>query len=260
MRPLLEARGVGYAVRGAELVRGVDLALLPGQLVALAGPNGAGKSTLLALLAGDLAPDAGEVLVAGRPAGAYAAGELARLRALLPQQTVLEFAFSVEQVVAFGRSPHRRRFGGPDPDDGRAVTAAMTQADVRDLADRRFPTLSAGEQARVSLARVLAQETEILLLDEPTAALDLRHQELVMRLARRLARAGRGVAAVVHDLNLAARYADAVLLLKDGAVAAYGAPADVLTPERVEDVFEQAVHVLAHPDGGHPLVVPRAAA
>lgn len=257
MRPLLEARGLGYAVGAAELVRDVRLLLLPGQLLAIAGPNGAGKSTLLKLLAADLAPTAGEVRVCGRPAAAYHQRELARLRAVLPQQTVLEFAFTAYEVVEFGRSPYRRRLRGPDPDDERAIDAAMAAADVTPLASRSFPTLSAGEQARVALARVLAQETDILLLDEPTAALDLRHQELVMSLARRLARAGRGVAAVVHDLNLAARYADTVVLLKRGAVAAHGSPEDVLTEENVESVFEQPVHVLEHPDGGRPLLIAR---
>ena len=260
MKALLEARDVDYTVGDATLVRDVRLALFPGQLLAVAGPNGAGKSTLLRLLAGDVEPSAGEVRIDGRPAAAFRQDDLARLRAVLPQQTVLQFAFTAEQVVEFGRSPYRRRFRASHPDDERAVSAAMAEADVAYLATRSFPTLSAGEQARVALARVLAQETEILLLDEPTATLDLRHQELVMRLARRLARAGRGVVAVVHDLNLAARYADTVVLMKAGEVAACGSPTDVMTEENVEDVFEQAVHVLTHPEGGRPLLVARGAA
>jgi iron complex transport system ATP-binding protein len=255
MTPLLEARGVGYHVGGAELLRGVDLTVEPGRLLAIGGPNGAGKSTLLKLLAGDLVPSEGEVVLAGKPLGSYRPRQLARQRAVLPQQTVLQFAFTAEEVVELGRSPHRRRFGGTTADDLRAVRQAMADVDVEELAARSFPTLSAGEQARVSLARVLAQETELLLLDEPTAALDLRHQELVMRLARELVDLGRTVVAIVHDLNLAARHADDVALLKEGALVVLGPPWDVLTEATVEAVFEQPVRVVPHPDYDRPVLV-----
>jgi iron complex transport system ATP-binding protein len=260
MSVLLEARDVGYRIGAAELLRGVDLALERGRLLAIGGPNGAGKSTLLKVLAGELEPSSGQVLLDGRLLAGFRPRELARRRAVLPQQTILQFAFSAEEVVELGRSPHRRRFGGWTTNDVRAVQEAMEGVDVGPLAARSFPSLSAGEQARVSLARVLAQETELLLLDEPTAALDLRHQELVMQLARELVDRGRTVVAVVHDLNLAARHADDVALLKDGGLAALGSPWDVLTEATVEAVFEQPVCVLPHPGCDRPVVVTAASA
>jgi iron complex transport system ATP-binding protein len=260
MTPLLETRRLGYAVGDATLLADVDLALERGSLLAVAGPNGAGKSTLLGLLGGDLEPTAGDMLLTGRPLGSYRPRELALRRAVLPQQTVLQFAFTAEEVVELGRSPYRRRFSGPHPDDGRAVDAALESVEMADFAGRIFPSLSAGEQARVALARVLAQETELLLLDEPTASLDLRHQELVMTIARRLAAEGKGVVVIVHDLNLAARHADEVALFKDGRLVALGAPWDVLTETTVGDVFDHPVRVLPHPDSGRPVLVSAAPA
>lgn len=255
MSPLLVAHDLGYAVADAVLVEGVELALERGQLLALAGPNGAGKSTLLRLLAGDLEPSTGEVVLDGRLLRSYRPRELARRRAVLPQQTVLQFAFTSEEVVELGRTPYRRRFGRPSPDDRRAVQTAMTSVDVTALAPRAFPSLSAGEQARVALARVLAQDADLLLLDEPTASLDLHHQELVMTRARCLAAEGKAVAAVVHDLNLAARHADTVALLKDGALVGFGSPWDALTEVTVGDVFDHPVRVLSHPDCDRPVLV-----
>jgi iron complex transport system ATP-binding protein len=255
MTPAIEATGLGFSVSGATLVENVDLELNCGELLAIAGPNGAGKSTLLGLLSGDLAPSTGAVGLQGRPRGSYSARELARLRAVLPQQTVLQFAFTSEEVVEFGRAPHRGRFSRTPSYDRLAVNSAMRAAEVLPLATRTFPTLSAGEQARVTLARVLAQEAPILLLDEPTASLDLRHQELVMGVARELARAGKAVAAVVHDLNLAARYADSIALMRRGSVVAQGAPWDVLTSETVGEVFDHPVLVVPHPACNRPLVV-----
>jgi iron complex transport system ATP-binding protein len=222
------------------------------------GPKGAGKSTLVGLLAGDLRPSAGEVRLAGRPVGAYRPRELARLRAVLPQQTVLQFAFTVEQVVTMGRSAARSRLG---PEEERAaVRRCMADAEVLDLAARRFPTLSGGERARVTLARVLAQGAPALLLDEPTAALDLRHQGLVMGLAARLAREGRAIVAVLHDLNLAAAHADRVAVLCEGRLETCGRPWEALRPERLRRVFGHPVRVLPHPERDCPLVVPAVAA
>jgi iron complex transport system ATP-binding protein len=255
MTAFVEARDLGYRIGPAVLLEHVDLRAERGELLAIGGPNGAGKSTLLKLLAGDLDPTEGEVLVDGRPLRAYRARELARRRSVLPQQTVLQFAFTAAEVVELGRSPFRGRFGGPNPDDRRAVEKALARVEASPFAERSFPTLSAGEQARVSLARVLAQEAELVLLDEPTAALDLRHQELVMSLASALAEEGHAVVAVIHDLNLAARHADRVALLGDGRLAAHGAPWDVLTEETILDVFEHPVHVLSHPDVDRPVLI-----
>lgn len=248
----LAAEAVSYRVGGRPLVDRVSLGVRSGEVVALIGPNGAGKSTLLKLLAGDLPPSAGRVVLNGRPLDTYRAAELARLRAVMPQQTVLQFAFTALEVVLMGRSPHAR--------DGRAdvevALACMTRTDTDHLAPRTFPSLSVGEQQRVTLARVLAQETPVLLLDEPTAALDIRHQELVMALAREAAAAGAAVLAVLHDLNLAAAYADRIAVLSGGRLVAEGAPWQVLTEALLTTVFEHPIAVTRHPARDCPLVVP----
>jgi len=250
----LRCAGVRLRIGAAEVLRDVDLEVRAGELVALVGPNGAGKSTLVSALAGDLAVQ-GEVEVAGRPVGAWPVAELARLRAMLPQQNALAFPFPVRAVVEMGRAPWRRT--PLEDDDEAAVQDALDRMDVAALADRPFPSLSGGERARVSLARVLAQRTGILLLDEPTAALDIRHQEDVLRVARERADAGDAVVVVLHDLSLAAGWADRVALLSDGRVVAIGSPEDVLTAERVTEVYRHPVTVIPHPGSGTPVVLPR---
>ncbi len=221
----LVAEAVELIAGKRRILGGVSLAVAGGEIVALVGPNGAGKSTLLRVLAGDAAPTAGRVLIDGRSIGSYRPRELARRRAVLPQQTVLPFAFTVREVVEMGRFARRGE------DDLAAIGRALVAAEASHLADQVFSTLSLGEQARVSLARVLAQEAPILLLDEPTAALDLRHQGIVMALARRMAHDGGMSVVVLHDLNLAATWADRIVLIADGAVIADGAPIEVLTGE-----------------------------
>ncbi|MET9296385.1 heme ABC transporter ATP-binding protein [Streptomyces sp. NPDC003077] len=249
-----EADGVTVRYGPATVLDGVSLTAPAGEVLALVGPNGAGKSTLLAALAGDLALAAGGVRVAGRPSTAWSAAELARRRAVLPQSAALAFPFAVEEVVRMGRAPWA---GTPaEARDDQAVAAAMRATDVTRFAGRPFPALSGGERARVALARVLAQETALLLLDEPTAALDLRHQELVLRICRERAAAGTAVVIVLHDLGLAAAYADRVAVLHAGRRAAHGPPADVLTADLLSRVYRQPVEVLAHPRTGTPLVVP----
>ncbi|MGH2587641.1 MAG: ATP-binding cassette domain-containing protein, partial [Dehalococcoidia bacterium] len=176
---MLEARDVSFRTGKALLLDGVSLTLARGEVLALVGPNGAGKSTLLRVLAGDLEPVTGEVLLEGRPLAEYAAHDLARRRAVMPQQTVLQFAFTAREVALMGRSPRLR--GSEREDDRAFVEGCMARTDCLQFAGRAYPTLSGGEQQRVTLARVLAQETPVLLLDEPTASLDIRHQDLVMR-------------------------------------------------------------------------------
>jgi iron complex transport system ATP-binding protein len=256
--PALEAHALGYAVGPAWLAQGIDLEIWPGELVAIVGPNGAGKSTLCGLLGGDLRPARGKVILAGRALREFRPIELARGRAVLPQQTQLQFPFPVREVVLMGRHPHLRRGRPPTPHDDEIASAAMRDTDVAHLAGRSFTTLSGGEQTRVNLARVLAQDTPVLLLDEPTAALDLRHQQHVMALCR--ARAGRGDAVVVvlHDLALAAAWADRVAMMRGGRIVSCGSPDDVLTPELVSSVFEQPVVVFPHPRHGRPVVLPDA--
>jgi iron complex transport system ATP-binding protein len=248
----LVATGVGVVVDGNRLLRGIDLAVEPGEVVALVGPNGAGKSTLLSVLSGDLEATEGEVQIGGRPLGSYRHLDLARERAVLTQDNQLSFPFTVNQVVLMGRSPWARteRFD----DDELAVAQAMVAMDVDQLSARRFTSLSGGEKARVSLARVLAQRTPTVMLDEPTASLDLRHQEDVMRAVRGLATSGTAVLVVVHDLSLAAAYADRIALIADGSLVAVGSPNEVLTAERVSTVYGLPVKVSL--ETGQPVVVP----
>jgi iron complex transport system ATP-binding protein len=254
---LAEARGLRVRLGTREVLGGVALAVRAGEVLALAGPNGAGKSTLLGALAADVPPDEGEVRIHGRPAARWSAPDLALRRAVLPQTAALSFPFTVEEVVRMGRAPHAASPAATPADDDRAVAEAMAATEVTAFASRPFSALSGGERARVALARVLAQRTPLLLLDEPTAALDLRHQELVLRLCRSRARAGDAVVVVVHDLGLAAAYADRVALLRAGRVAAEGPPAEVFSERLLSDVYDQPVEVFPHPRTDALLITPR---
>lgn len=246
---------VDLRLGGAEILRDISVDIGFGRVVALVGPNGAGKSSLMGIMAGDVRPASGEVLLGGRPIGALRPSELARMRSVLLQENRVAFAFTAHDVVEMGRAPWQGEGSGDV-----AIAEAMAAADVAHLAERTYASLSGGEKARVSLARVLAQETPVVLLDEPTAALDLRHQEDVLRIARRLAAAGRAVVVVLHDLSLAAAYADEVAMVADGALAAFGIPADVITADRVESVYATPVRILTDPDTGRPIVLPRRSA
>ncbi|MEV3990918.1 heme ABC transporter ATP-binding protein [Streptomyces sp. NPDC049837] len=249
-----EARAVRVRLGARDVLDGVDAGVRAGEVLALVGPNGAGKSSLLGALAGDLVCAAGEVRIGGRAVGEWGAAELALRRAVLPQAATLAFPFPVAEVVRMGRAPWAGT--GCEEQDEEAVAGAMAATEVGALAGRPFPALSGGERARVALARVLAQRAPLLLLDEPTAALDLRHQELVLRLCRERAAAGDAVVVVLHDLGLAAAYADRVAVLDGGRIVADGPPGEVLRGELLSAVYRQPVEVLPHPRGGAPLVVP----
>ncbi|MEU4049819.1 heme ABC transporter ATP-binding protein [Streptomyces olivaceus] len=252
---LAEAEALRVLLGGRPVLDGVDVRVRAGEVLALVGPNGAGKSTLLGALAADVPAAEGVVRVHGRPVSAWSAPELALRRAVLPQSASLSFPFPVEEVVRMGRAPWA---GGDEADEDDAVVAdAMSRTEVTGFAGRPFSALSGGERARVALARVLAQRAPLLLLDEPTAALDLRHQELVLRLCRERARAGDAVVVVLHDLALAAAYADRVAVLRAGRVAADGPPAEVFAEELLSEVYDQPVEVLPHPRTGALLVLPR---
>ncbi|NUS95681.1 MAG: heme ABC transporter ATP-binding protein, partial [Nocardia sp.] len=246
----LDRHGGGGGTR--RVLDGVDFEVAAGEVVALVGPNGAGKSTLLAVLAGELEPGQGDIELDGRPLGRWTPIDMARRRAVLPQSHTVGFPFTAAEVIAMGRAPWQRTSRADS--DQEIVEAAMAATDSTHLAGRAFPSLSGGERARVALARVLAQDTSTLLLDEPTAALDLGHQEAVLTLAADRAAAGAAVVVVLHDLASAAAYADRVAVLDAGRVAAAGPPREILTGELLSRVYRYPVEVLDHPDTGAQLV------
>jgi iron complex transport system ATP-binding protein len=259
--PLASLRDVqfSYARHGREpldVLRGVDLELQAGELVALLGANGSGKTTLLRLLSGALHAGAGAVMVAGRPVGEWPRLALAQRVAVLPQHMELPEGFRVAELVAMGRAPHARRLFGSTAEDELAVERALRDADAVDLADRYPHELSGGERQRVLVAMALAQEPQLLLLDEPTLHLDLAHQvSLLQRLRRLHAQRGLTVLAVLHDVNLAAAFAPRVVLLDGGRVAADGAPDDVLTPEALAQVFGVRMEAVTAESGAQILIL-----
>ncbi|BDZ39106.1 heme ABC transporter ATP-binding protein [Microbacterium suwonense] len=252
--PVCALRGATVIRSGNVLLDGVDLELHAGEVLAVLGPNGAGKSTLLGVLAGDIAVEHGEVEFAGRPLAAWSLGELSRRRGVLLQDNRTAFPFTVQEVVEMGRAPWRRTAQADE--DADAVAWALEIADVTHLAARRVPSLSGGERARAAFARVIAGRTGAVFLDEPTAALDIGHQEALLTRARDLALDGAAVLVVLHDLNLAAAYADRVMLLQQGAVAAVGTADEVLTAANVSSVYRTPVEVIPHPVTGRGIIVP----
>lgn len=253
-RVAISARGVTVLAAGRPIVDSVDLDARHGEVLALVGPNGAGKSTLLAALAGDLAPAGGTVELDGRPVREWSTRELAMRRAVLAQHVTVSFPFTVEQVVRMGRATW---VGTPmEDDDDQVVAAAMATTDVAALAHRVVTSLSGGERSLAALARVLAQRVDTVLLDEPTAALDVHHQEQVLWVARRLATGGAAVVVVLHDLGLAAAHADRVAVLDAGRLRRVGAPHEVMTEELLSEVYRCPVEVITHPRTGELLIVP----
>ena len=248
----LSARGLSVAIGGRLIVDGVDIDIVPGTVTALIGPNGAGKSTLIRALAGVLAPSAGTVTYDERDWFTMPRRDRARLVALVEQDASTDVALRVNEVVALGRTPHTS-LAGSDPHPT-AATDALEAAGVTPLADRFFSTLSGGERQRVQLARALAQEPRILLLDEPTNHLDVSAQLDVLALLRALAKKQLGVLTALHDLNLAASYADTVVMIANGRVVAAGPPVEVLTAEAIGAVYGVDATILTHPTTGAPLI------
>ncbi len=250
--PILEARDVHFGYRAeAPVLRGVSLAAREGELLCILGPNGSGKTTLLKCLLGVLEPSAGEIVVADRPRRRYGAMELARIVSYVPQTTVTAFAYSVEQIVMMGRTPHMGQLGLPGVLDRRIVAAAMEMTGVTAFAARPLDELSGGEQQTVMITRALAQQPRLMLLDEPTSHLDVRHQLDIYRLMAKLAHEwGMAVACVSHDVNMASRFADRLVLLGEGRCAAAGTPADVIRREVLESVYRVRVRLV---DAGLPV-------
>jgi iron complex transport system ATP-binding protein len=254
--PILEAEEIRGGYDGHEVLRGLSLQLKHGDFVGIVGPNGSGKSTLIKALTGLLLLQGGEVRLGGRPLRAYAPRDLARVLAVVPQMIAPSFAFTVREVVEMGRYPHLARFAAPGGDDHRVVEEAMALTDVTHLQHRPVDQLSGGELQRVTIARALAQQPQVMLLDEPTAHLDLGHQMQVLQLLERLNREqSLTVLCISHDLNLAAEYCHRLLLMSVGRIYAEGSPTEVLTVEHLRAVYGALVHVEANPYSGQPMVL-----
>ena len=258
MNALLEARSVSMTIGGATLVDGVDLRIGGGEMVAIVGPNGAGKSTLLRLLSGDLRASRGAIRLKQCDLHAYSPHQLALHRAMLSQHVSVTFPFTVEEIVGMGAGESRRAVAQP------LVDAALHEVGLDAFRHRKLPTLSGGEQQRAHFARVLVQLAcgeaahgpGLLLLDEPTSSLDLRHQIDLVETARRRAGNGTAVVAILHDLNLAVRFADRIVVLHRGALVADDIPEKTVTDDLIRKVFEVEVRVQRHSDGT-PLLLPQ---
>ena len=256
--PALAFADVAVRFGDRAVLRGVSLELAAGEVLGLAGPNGAGKTTLFRAATRVLRPERGEVRIAGAPVASLARRELARRVAVVPQDVTVPFPFRAGEVVLMGRAPHRAGFGFETAADVERARACLALVGIESLADRPMLELSGGERQLVLMARALAQDPEVLLLDEPTAHLDLRHRAVGLDRVVEFARAGGAALVVSHDLTLAARSCGRLALLADGEVAACGPPAEVLRPELLTRVFGVEAEVLDAPDGA-PLVIPRRA-
>lgn len=262
---MIDVRDVSIAMGRRTIVSGVEFAARPGQITAIVGPNGSGKTTLLKAMSGDLAY-AGSITINGREVSAMRQAEQAALRAVLPQSSSLSFPFTVREIVNLGI------LGGwsgvPAGETARLPERALARVDLDGFAGRLYQELSGGEQQRVQLARVLCQvwspthdgAPRYLFLDEPVSSLDIRHQIAILQVARDYATAGGGVVAILHDLNLAAMFADAILVLRDGTVGAYGAPRDILSDRVIEEAFGCRLQVGKTPPPGIPFVLPQSIA
>jgi iron complex transport system ATP-binding protein len=255
MKTAIETDYLSYAFGGRPVLEGLSLAIDAGTFFVIIGPNGSGKTTLMKLMCGILKTEPGRIRVFGSEIQGYSHRSLARTIAYVPQGLEVSFPFTVQEAVLLGRAPHQNILGLPRAADLDAARSAMAIAGVEGLAARKIDQLSGGEQQRVSIARALCQGPDIILLDEPTASLDLSHQLRVMDLMEQLKREG-GVTVVMvsHDVNLAAMYADRLLLLSSGRIACMGTPADVLTPENLEPAYGCRLMVDNSPFGGLPRV------
>ena len=251
----IELRDVwaGYGER--QVIKGLDLSVERGSVAALAGPNGVGKSTLLRLLSGSLRPSRGMARVAGADINSLSVRERARLVAVVPQNVELPPGTAALEVVLMGRNPHMGLLSWESEADVDIAVGAMRMTDTDDLLDRRVDELSGGERQRVAIAMALAQQTPALLLDEPTANLDLAYQPAMMTLMRELASTGKTVVVAVHDLTLAGQFCDEIALMSGGVMHAVGRPEDVLTEVNIQKAYGADVTVLEHPSTGKPIVV-----
>jgi len=259
MSALLEAKSVTFAYEtGKNVLQSVTVSVYGGRNTGIVGPNGSGKSTLLRILSGLLRPDEGTVTLDGKPLAALSGRQRARQIAFLPQIVNPTFALTVFEVVCLGRYPHAGAWGGLRPADFEVARRCLRETETAGLHNREFTSLSGGERQRVLLAGTLAQEPQLLLLDEPTSSLDIHHEVEVFALLRRLSREGYGIALVTHDLNLAAQYCDSLALLSgEHTVLAAGPPEEVLNETRLSEAYGAKILVASHPISGTPFVAAR---
>lgn len=254
---LLEAQKVSFAYNGRPVLRGVDLTVPPGQMVGVIGPNGAGKSTLIKILSRLLRPDEGRVSLGGRDLTRWGHTQLARHLAVVPQAAQLPETFTAWEVVLMGRTPYLGLLGNETATDMAITQQAMEETNTWHLASRLIGQLSGGERQRVVMARALAQEPRVLLLDEPTLHLDINYQLEILSLVRHLVdEQGLAVLAIFHDLNLAAQFCHELVLLCQGQVFARGRPEEVITATNIAAVYGADVAILPHPHNGRPTVLP----
>ena len=262
---MIEARDVSVSIGGKRIVAHVDFEIRPGEVAAIVGPNGSGKTTFLKAVSGDL-PYMGKIGINGRDVAALKPWQAAALRAVLPQASAMSFPFTVREIVKLGLTGGLS--GALPGEDARLPERALARVDLDGFAGRFYQELSGGEQQRVQLARVLCQvwapvlggNPRYLLLDEPVSSLDIRHQLIIMEIARDFARRGGGVVAILHDLNLAAMFADRIFVMHRGRLAAAGSPLNVLSDDLISRVFECGLKVGALPAGNTPFVLPQSAA
>lgn len=257
MKPILSAARVGFGYGNREILRGVSIDLFPGEVTILLGPNGAGKSTLIRVLSGVLAPREGAVLLCGRSPGEYRRREMARLLSVVGQDPPVDFPMTVRAYVGLGRFPHQGFFGGASPEDIDQVERSLAMSELAGLADRTLEEISAGERQRAAVARAIAQGARVMLLDEPTAFLDIRHRVAFYEIVTKL-KESCGIAALVasHDLSLCAEYGERIVLLSGGTVAAQGRPEEVLTPENIRAAYGVEVACERNPATGAVRVTP----
>jgi len=251
---MLAAENITWRIAGRTILRDVSLHAKGGECIGLIGPNGSGKSTLLRILAGLSRPSSGSLTIAGKPLEQHTSKQLARIVGYVPQDTSIDFDFSVREIVLMGRHPHLSRFGSEREHDRIMVQKAMQQTATLHLANQTATCLSGGQRQMVFIAKAIAQDPELLLMDEPISALDIRNQLHVLELMRKLASSGLTVIAALHDLNLAARYCDKLVLLHDGEVIDTGTPEEVLTAETIHQAYEVLAKVHSDPWIGSPVI------
>lgn len=258
--PRLAAEGLTVGYGGEPILQDVDFPVPSGAITVLVGPNGCGKSTLLKTMARILTPTKGEVCLDGRPIRAIPTRDVARRLALLPQGPVAPEGLTVRELVAQGRYPHQSFLRQWSAEDSRAVDQALQLTVLHPLAERPVQGLSGGQRQRAWIAMVLAQETDLILLDEPTTFLDLKVQVDVMSCLAGIARAGRTLVVVLHELNIAAAFADHLVMMRAGRIVAKGHPTAIMTPKILRDVFDLDAQIIADPMTGRPVCIPRVAA